>query len=387
MPKTILYIHQSSELYGSDKALYYLVNKINLNPDFNAIVILPEKGPLKNLLEKNNIRVIVFPVIKVSRNFFKLKKIITLPFLIAKTTKKLRKILEDENIDIIHSNTLAVLLGAFYSKRYKLKHVWHVHEIIKKPKIVSVFYPLLVGNFSNKVVYNSRASKEFLSKNNNKLIGKSVINLNGMDRTEPIISVSNQNKIRKQLFDAKESDIVMALVGRISKWKGQKLLLNSFNELREKHNNLKLVFVGSAPPNQEYLVDELQSQIDNYNLNDSCKIIPFQENIWSIWDSIDFAVVPSTEPEPFGLVALEAMLAKIPVIAASHGGLKEIVLDNHTGYFFSPNNSEALCTSIEKLIANKDNLDYFGINGFNRATSHFSIKRHVEKFIEIYDSV
>ena len=52
----------------------------------------------------------------------------------------------------------------------------------------------------------------------------------------------------------------------------------------------------------------------------------------SIWDSIDIAVVPSTEPEPFGLVALEAMLAKKPVIAAKHGGLTEIIDENKTGF-------------------------------------------------------
>jgi len=357
MPKTILYIHQSAELYGSDKTLYYLVSKINLNPDFNAIVVLPSIGPLKDLLEKNDIRVIVFPVIKVSRSFFKIKKIIALPLVIAKTTKKLKKLLKDEKIDVIHSNTLAVLLGAFFSKRYNIKHVWHVHEIIKKPKIVSIIYPLLVSKFSNKVIFNSKASKDFLCKNNKKLLSKSVINLNGMLRSEPVTSDLNQVKIRKQLFGAEEPDLIMALVGRISKWKGQKLLLNSFKNLREKHNNLKLVFVGSAPPNQEHLVNELQSQIDTLKLNSSCKIIPFQENIWSIWDSIDFAVVPSTEPEPFGLVALEAMLAKKPVIASNHGGLKEIILDNHTGYFFQPNDSKALSSSIEKLIENNDNLD------------------------------
>ena len=143
MPKTILYIHQSAELYGSDKTLNYLVGGINLNPEFKTIVILPNDGPLRHLLEKQNVRVIIFPVIKVSRSIFKPSKLIGLPFLIMKTTKKLNKLLSNEKIDIIHSNTLAVLLGAFYAKRYKIKHVWHVHEIIKKPKAVSMVYQFL----------------------------------------------------------------------------------------------------------------------------------------------------------------------------------------------------------------------------------------------------
>ena len=387
MPKTILYIHQSAELYGSDKALYYIVNEINSNPNFNAIVVIPNDGPLKDLLEKNNIRVIVFPVIKVARSFFKFKNIITLPFVIANATKKLKKVLENENIDIVHSNTLAVLLGAFFAKRYRIKHIWHVHEIIKKPKIVSVIYPLLVRYFSIKVVFNSKASKEVLCKGNKRLTRKSIINLNGMDRNAHIATNLEQKTIRKELFGAESDDIVIALVGRISKWKGQKLLLESFSMLNKKHQNLKLVFVGSAPPNQNYLVNELQSKIGTLKLNDFCRIIPFQENIWKIWDSIDLAVVPSTEPEPFGLVALEARLAKKPVIAANHGGLKEIVLDSETGYLFSPNNSEELKNVIEKLILNKENLKEFGINGYEKAINDFSLQRHIEQFLEIYQSL
>jgi len=387
MPKTILYIHQSAELYGSDKALSYLVKEIDKNPNFTTIVILPEEGPLKELLERAEIRVIVFPVIKVSRSIFKLKSLISLPFVIARTTKKLRKLLEDEKIDIVHSNTLAVLLGAFFARRYRIKHIWHIHEIIKKPKIVRTAYPILVRRLSSKAVYNSKASRDFLCAKNTSLFKKSIINLNGMDRLTPIASKKEISLIRSNLFEASENDIIIALIGRISKWKGQQLLLEAFADLNKRHKNLKLIFVGSAPPNQEVLVDELNMKISEFRLHNHCKIIPFQENIWSIWDSIDIAVVPSTEPEPFGLVALEAMLSKKPVVAANHGGLIEIIKEGKTGYFFKPNNSDDLDRSIEKLILSKDKLVDFGINGYERAIESFSLRRHIQQFVEIYQDI
>ena len=387
MPKTILYIHQSAELYGSDKALQFLVEQINMSSDFNAIVVLPNDGPLKTLLEKSDVKVIIYPVLKVSRSFFKIKNILRLPSEIYRTTKGLKKLLGNQKIDIVHSNTLAVLLGAFYAKRYKIKHIWHVHEIIKKPKIVKIAYPLIVNWYSTKVVYNSKASKEFLCENNQSLSKKSIINLNGMDRIEDIASELTIEKIRTELFKVKPNEIVLALVGRISKWKGQGLLLESFAELTGKHNDVKLVFIGSTPPNQDYLKEELQSQIDKFNLNDLCNIIPFQNNIWNIWDSIDIAIVPSTEPEPFGLVALEAMLAKKPVIGANHGGLREIISNNVTGYFFRPNNSEDLSHKIEDLITSRDRITEFGNKGYQKAVKDFSLQRHVDNFIEIYNDI
>ena len=387
MPKTILYIHQSAELYGSDKALQYLVNQINLHPEFNTVVVLPNDGPLKDLLEQSGVEVVIYPVIKLSRSFFNVLNIIKLPFQIYKTTKGLKKILRDKNIDVVHSNTLAVLLGAFFAKRYKIKHIWHVHEIIKNPAIVRIAYPIIVNRYSDKVVFNSKASKDFLCRNKASLASKSVINLNGMDRNCEALTEVNKQEFRKELFGASQDEIVIGLIGRISKWKGQKLLLEAFQDLRQKHKNLRLVFVGSTPPEQYFLQEELQHQIDSNNLNNYCKIIPFQNNIWNIWDSIDIAVVPSTEPEPFGLVALEAMLAKKPVIGAKHGGLTDIITDNGTGYFFLPNSKKDLSLKIENMISDKETITEFGLNGYKKAVNNFSLQRHVDDFVKIYEEI
>ncbi|MEY8849448.1 glycosyltransferase family 4 protein [Psychroserpens sp. XS_ASV72] len=384
MAKTILYIHQSSELYGSDKALLYLVKSIESSPEFKTIVVLPNKGPLKDLLEAFGVNVIVFPVIKISRSIFKPLKLLSLPFEIAKTTKRLHRLLKNENIDLIHSNTLAVLLGGFYAKRYKVKHLWHVHEIIKKPKIVSKIYPFLVNSLSDTVVFNSEASKEVLCKNNQKLTKKAIVNLNGMDREKPPTSDKDIKAIRRELFGVNDNEKVIALIGRISKWKGQTLLLEAFKKASPENKNAKLIFVGSAPPNQEYLVEELQQNITQASLENLCSIIPFQENIWSIWDSIDIAVVPSIEPEPFGLVALEAMLSRKPVIAANHGGLKEIVLDGETGYFFNPGDVDDLSKKLKLMLTNEEKSIDFGKKGYEHAKQKFSLDRHVSQFIDIY---
>ena len=59
----------------------------------------------------------------------------------------LDKLNEKHHFDIVYSNTLAVLLGMIYAKKRKIKHLWHVHEIIVSPKnIASVFPKLLMQN-------------------------------------------------------------------------------------------------------------------------------------------------------------------------------------------------------------------------------------------------
>lgn len=383
--KTILFIHQSAELYGSDKTLLYLVESIFKFDSFNVIVVLPENGSLKDLLEEKGITVIISPIVKLSRQMYTLKGTLCLPFNLISSLYRLRRFLKEVHIDIIHSNTMAVLVGAFYSKIYGIKHIWHIHEIIERPKFVKNNFPKFVNFFSDRVVFNSEATSRAFTESSNGLIKKSQIILNGLDRNQNNTASDIKKAIRKELFGADESNIVIGLIGRINKWKGQELLLESFSRISEK--GIKLVFVGSAPPGQEYFVRELKDKIIFYNVEDNCRIIPFQRNIWPIFDSIDISVIPSVDPEPFGLVALESMLAEKVVIASNHGGVTEIVKHNETGFLFEPNNKSELIMFLKQLINDEHKRFKFGREGRLRALKKFSLDTYVSKFINLYRNI
>ena len=379
----ILYIHQSAELYGSDKTLLYLASQIK-ERGFNPIVVLPSKGPLYTELEKFQIEIIIAPILKISRKMFSISNIISLPFQVFQSFSIINNQLKGRKIQVVHSNTLAVLIGAFYAKKYNIKHIWHVHEIITHPKLISNLYPRLVNYFSDTVIFNSEATQDYMIHKFPLIRKKSKVILNGLDRLTLLNSADEILKLRKNLFNVSDHEIVIALVGRISRWKGQHLLLNSFREFEKINTNCKLVFVGSPPPNQEFFLESLEKKIKEYGLEDKVVLIPFQNNIWKIWDSIDIAVVPSTEQEPFGLVAIEAMLASKPVIASNHGGLKEIIINKETGYLVEPNNEKALTEALLDLAINEQTRNQMGLRGNERAKKSFSLKRYVDDFEKIY---
>ena len=127
--------------------------------------------------------------------------------------------------------------------------------------------------------------------------------------------------------------------------------------------------------------------IKDFNLKTKVIIIPFQENIFKIWQSIDIAVVPSIEPEPFGLVAVEAMLAKKPVIASNHGGLTEIIVNNETGFLIEPNNEILLADALKILIENPEIRAKFGEFGYKRAIKEFTAQTFVSKFEKIFNDI
>lgn len=381
--KSILFIHQSSELYGSDKTLLFLVKELQ-KENFLPLVVLPNDGPLKQLLEKESIKVFIAPVLKISRKMFSLKNLCSLPLEIRKGYKILDEIKKQYDVSIIYSNTLAVLIGYFYARKRKLKHIWHVHEIIESPKKVTQFFRyILASKNTTTILYNSNATASFWNQTNQVLIEKTNIIWNGLERPKEKASDNNELDIRKELFNSTNSEIIIGLVGRISRWKGQQLLLDAFLQLSKNHQNIKLVFIGSTPPNQEVFQETLEIKIKEYKLENKVLILPFQENIWKIWDAIDIAVIPSTEPEPFGLVAIEAMLAKKPVVAANHGGLKEIIVQNETGILFEPRNQDALSNALETLILDENKRLSFGNKGFDRAQKEFSLNNYVSKISKI----
>ena len=384
--KNILFIHQSAELYGSDKTLLLLLKNLDKNK-FKPIVLLPFDGPLKEALENENIEVVIAPVLKLYRKLFTPKNLIGFFKDIKTAFKIVNELHKKYQFTLIYSNTLAVLLGIMFAWKNNIKHLWHVHEIIEKPSLFKkAFVGLLSLKSNTHIVYNSQATKVFWELNKS-IINKGVVIWNGIEIYTPESSTSELFDIRKNLFLAQPNEIILALVGRISRWKGQMILLDAFNNLVQKNENIKLVFVGAPPPNQEKFQEDLEERIASFKLNDKVLIIPFQNEIHKIWQAIDIAVVPSTEPEPFGMVAIEAMLAHKPIVGSNHGGLTEIIENNATGFLVTPNSVQDLVIALEKLIQNELLRKEMGENGYLRVTTAFSVEQYVDSFEKFFKKI
>lgn len=379
--KNVLFIHQSAELYGSDKTLLFLLKKIDKN-NFFCVVVLPNEGPLRIELEKIGIKVVIAPVLKLYRDIFRMRNLIQFIKDFSNAFSLLNKLQKEYKFDIVYSNTLAVLLGMFFAKKRKIYHVWHVHEIIEHPKIIAWVFPKLLYYFSNKIICNSEATKNNIISKEKKNSSKISIIYNGIES-------ESQNKISQvsnREFGYSREDVVLTLVGRINRLKGHKWLLETFNTYFKNQANIKLVFVGSPVTGQEFYLDDLNSYITSNQLEKVVTIIPFTSDLSHIWALTDIALMPSVEKESFGMVAIEAMMAQKPVVAANHGGLTEIVVNNQTGFLVEPNNKTALKEALEKLIYNPELRKTFGEQGYQRAVESFSIQNYVTKIEDILEN-
>jgi len=100
----------------------------------------------------------------------------------------------------------------------------------------------------------------------------------------------------------------------------------------------------------------------------------------------DLVVVPSREPEPFGRVAIEAMSFGVPVIAANHGGLSEIVEDGRSGYLFEPNSADSLAQALEKFLRSSSR-DQMSASARERQRECFSLESYCDATMNVLTSV
>jgi glycosyltransferase involved in cell wall biosynthesis len=351
----ILFLHSSSELYGSDRSLLTIVSNIDKNI-FNVYVVLPCEGPLVEEIKKiHGVKLSIYELAVLRRKNFSFNGIKEFLGNFISSYIYICKYIKINKIDTVYTNSAAVLPGAVAATRMKTQSIWHVREIYKNKienKIVSFF----LKNFSNKVIVNSKST------------GKSI---NIESRKITVIYNSVESKIASNKHKMNEI-IKIGMAGRINRWKGQKLFVDCALQILKVYQNVEFHIAGEAYQGEEFLRNNLVEYINEKNLSDKVILLGQVDDMTSFYDSLNIFVLPSIQPEPFGLVVIEAMSHKLPVIATNHGGPTEIVEDGITGYLVDFNNPNQMASRIIQLIENYELRITMGQNGYEKKLKCFS---------------
>ncbi|OGU20365.1 MAG: hypothetical protein A2580_10185 [Hydrogenophilales bacterium RIFOXYD1_FULL_62_11] len=375
--RTILFAHQAAELYGSDRVLLNLVQEIARLPGYDLIVALPEDGPLRAELKQCGVEVHILPLAKVRRDMLSVRGLLALPFTMLGAVRAIDRVLNGRRVDLVYSNTLAILAPALWAKIRRVPHLWHVHEIVLAPAPARRGYPWLLRGLADRVVCNSTLTRKWLVSEQPSIASKASVIWNGLGPCPPR-DESAVEQLRERL-GLQPADRLVALVGRINRLKGQSLLLQAAEILWKKgFRNVCYLMVGSPPPGQEDYLVRLQSAVELSPAAAAIRLLDFMPNVWAVWDACDLAVVPSTEPESFGMVAIEAMAAGRPVIAAAHGGILDIVEPGITGLLVKPKDEGALADAMERLLGDTELCVKMGQAGQARQAQLFSLDSQVD---------
>lgn len=380
--KQILVIHQSSEMYGSDRSLLIAVKGM-IGGLLKPIVILPREGPLYDALKASGIEVHILPLALLGRYLMNIRKLSYFFLTLIRSIVALSRFCRGRGIDIVYSNTLAVISGAIWARLASKKHVWHVRDVAPANRFQKRILRGMLITLSDVVICNSNATRDAWINENGKA-GRTVIKVihNGVSDPPPV-GAAERTELRTSL-NMMSGDLLVTCVGRINHWKGQEVLVRAAERLWKRGwRNLHFLFVGSPPAGQEHYLTNLEEMIAKSEAASILHVVGFRENIWPVWAATDIAVLPSVEPEPFGLVVIEAMAMSCPVIATAHGGPLEIIDDGCSGSLVKAGDVEELADGIEKLARDAVMRQEMGAAGRSRFLKSFSAEQCTSNLIQL----
>jgi glycosyltransferase involved in cell wall biosynthesis len=339
--------------------------------------VLPERGELGPLLEEAGVEVQTRPLAVMRRSGP--APIGTARRLIA-DRRELTALARDRGAALVHSNTSVVLGGQAAAERAGVPHVLHVREIYTGAggPAAAALWPLLRRRLerADALLCISQAVAEQFDPAPN--VG---VLHDGLPR---LPARADRSAAREELGVAPEV-FAVALIGRVSDWKGQDVLARALAHTRLADIGAVGLVAGDPFPGNESSERQVRELADSLGLGERLRMLGFREDIDVVLGAADAVAVPSTRPEPLGLVALEGAAAGLPVVASDHGGVKEVVRHGETGLLVAPGDPLALAQALRLLADDPDLASRLGTAGSEDVRERFGRERMLGEVQAVYD--
>ena len=378
--KRILYLHAGAEMYGADKVLLELVKGLDKN-EFEPHIILPNDGPLVEALCQFGAQVSVldYPILR--RKYFNPKGIADYIRSYNFYAKQIALYAREHSIDMVHNNTAAVLEGIYLKRKLKLPLIWHVHEIIVKPKAISDFINMLMGRYADKIVTVSQAVANHIKQSPFIKDSQVEVIYNGVDNA--VYYPMDASSIREK-FDIAQDALVIGMIGRVNAIKGQNDFIEAVEPLLEKNEQAVAFLAGGVFPGEEWRLEELDKRIASSSVVSQIHRIDYYDKTSELYNMFDIFVLPSIKPDSLPTVVLEAMACSKPVVGYNNGGIAEMVVDDKSGCLVKPNRPQELSNAISLLLDSSEKREKFGRVGYQRQKELFSLESYIKNFSELY---
>ena len=211
-----------------------------------------------------------------------------------------------------------------------------------------------------------------------------VVIYDGIDFSK--IQVKKNAKYIQAAYNLVNGDPVIGVVGNIKEWKGQETVVRAIGLLKKNLPGIKCLLVGGTVDGDSYK-EKLEQIMEELKINENIVFTGFQHNPPDFVNVMDVVVHSSIKPEPFGMVNLEAMYMKKPVVSTNMGGPMEIFNDGEDGFLIEPGNPELLAKKISVLLNDPELRGRMGQKANEAVISKFNISDTVRAMEQIYQEM
>ena len=311
---------------------------------------------------------------------------IQLPGFLASEISSAKKIMEQEQINMVHAHWMIPqgLIGVMLKNKYKVPLIVTIHGSDLFP-LKNNFFKYLQKNIvkhADIITVNSETAKQELISRFPSVKKKVVKIPMGID-----LNLFRPKKVSRKFQKYRNNKIIL-FVGRLNEQKGADCLIKAMPAVISKINNAKLLIIGEGEY-RKHLV-KIADDIDIKNHVEFLGSKPHIE-IANYYNLTDVFVLPSITSrlgtESFGLVIIEAMACKACVIGSSSGGIKEIIKDKANGLIFKEKNHHELAQKIIKILLDNKLRDKLSKNALKYSRQNYDWKIISNNFMKIYDGL
>lgn len=342
---------------------------------FEPLVVLPEDGPLKKMIEAEGVEVILHPRLSViTRPVFHSWRVILFLLNYPISVFFLWRLIRQRQIDLIYTNTGVMVSPAFAARLAGVPHIWHIREWFQEFQQIWGTFSWYIRTFSKKIIAISNAVAGQFELRDKVVVIHDAFSM----EADPKSSSDLRREFRTR--HALGEDFVVGCVGRIKfVRKGQEVLVKAVAMLKQRGWLIKALIVGAPfPANEEHLT-RLKKLAGELGIENQIVFAGELPDPRPAYMAMDVLAMTSIQPEPFGGVTSEAMSLGLPVIATNIGGSLDQVVDGVTGLLVAPGDPTALADAIEKLMGNSKLRGEMGVAAAERVRTHFSIEEMVRK--------
>ena len=389
-PARVLFLHPSNELYGADTSLLYLLRGLDRSR-FDPYVIrandLDYSGLLSKELTKSQIKVASLPIAVARRKYLSPTGLPGFLGRVRSSVRLVSQIIAQEEIDLVHTNTLAVWTGALAAKRTGRPHIWHIHETLHSPRQLVTLMQQFVPSHSVRVIGVCRSSLQNILVSA-KARAKGVVIYNGKEPETWMGAEASggRERVRRELGIGPD-EVAVGMVARISTMKAPDLCVQAVARLQPHFPHLHCFIAGGPVPGQTEALEEVERLVARAPDPARIHLLGERRDAPDLMAAMDILAAPSRYGEGASLTIIQGMFAAKPVVASDAGGNRELVEAGRTGYLIPPEDVEALAEGLGHLARDAGLRRQMGGAGQQRALQRFTLDRAVSQFNALLWSV
>jgi glycosyltransferase involved in cell wall biosynthesis len=333
--------------------------------------VLPEAAEL------DGVEVITRPLAVLRRAQANPKGLASVAAAAGRDSVALARLIREREVAIVHSNTSVVLGGAGAAAATRIPHVWHVREIYSRFARVWPAYRRLLLTAQALPCVSRATAAQFGDTGRGRVVYDGLaVDARRAPRDEA-----------RELLGLPRDRPVIAVLGRISDWKGQDVLVRALSEPPLRERGAVGLIAGEAWPGAEDRLERVLGLARTFGVGDRLKFVGFRADVETVYGAADIVAVPSTAPDPLPGAAIEAAAAGCAVIAADHGGLPEIIRGGRTGRLVTPGDPIALARVAAELLDDPAERERLGSAAARDIRERFAPERLLAAVQDLYDEL